>query len=120
MIILAACNHEREALQEDVDMGITIDSLACGEPIDWFSMTGPIYLIDRLEELRKLHESSMGIGGRAYTMTVIVSDDVPDGKYLLTPMTPPVDYFLFVSVKAFAVSPIGDMAKYLIIEKVCE
>ncbi len=119
-LIFTACSNQQEALQQEQDMGVAIDSLHCGESMDLFSMTDPLHFITRLEALRERHEASMGIAGKAYTMTVLVSDDHPYGKYLLTPMRPPVDYFLLVSVQAMQQSPMGGTTKYLTIEKVCE
>ncbi len=121
-LFLSACNQADQLQQQD--MSKVIDSLACGDKIDWFGvkqsgLRSP-YLLNRLEDLRDRHEASMVIAGKEYTMTVLVSDDVPYAKYLLTQTKPPVDYSLFVTVNAFHVSPLEDLQKYLTIEKVCE
>lgn len=115
-----ACNNEREALQQETDMGKTIDSLSCAGSMDWFSRTAPIYLINKLDDLKRLHESSMMVFGKKFTVIQIRSNEVPDGKYLLTPQTPPIDYFLMVSVRVRQQNPTGGINKYLTIEKVCE
>ena len=121
-LFLSAC-QQGDRMQEEMDMGTVIDSLSCGDEIDWFglpSSLSPIHFITRLDDLRKRHEASISIADKAYTMTVLVSNDVPYGKYLLTPMTPPVDYFLFVSVRSMLKTPPWGTTKYLTIEKVCE
>jgi hypothetical protein len=120
LFLFTSCADQQEALQQEQDMGTIIDSLTCGDAIDWFGTLGRVYFIERLDALRERHETSMGIAGKAYTMTVLVSDDVPYGKYLLTPQTPPIDYFLKVSVRSMQQSPAGGMVKYLTIEKICQ